>query len=340
MPRGETDLFAFARKREGQRFIDERTLDERIVGERPRARFGDGLERDSYDAGPSFGAGAPSTRSVALADTRTICSQIALALAHCAAVGVAHRDVKPENVLIDEEVVGKDRRLRATLVDFGSATAAHTVTAQHGVARESAPLATAVVIDAEPADVVLQSFDLVGSPGFMAPEMLAPPYDAMKVDTWSLGCLALELVFGIDWFHANWVVPYKSFVPGRLHDRLITSLVSVRARALEHVLTEHEQFVSSAGVCMSLPPVTQQRERCTSTFPGGGTSDAIMPARPPFRPPFPRPSTARALRHSAAAQTSAQRAPVGLYDFLTAALEIDPHSRLDARRAVQQAWLV
>ena len=48
---------------------------------------------------------------------RKLFRQLAAAVAHCHAQGVCHRDIKEENVLVNE-------RLQLKLIDFGSATVA------------------------------------------------------------------------------------------------------------------------------------------------------------------------------------------------------------------------
>ncbi|KAH8058929.1 protein kinase [Aureococcus anophagefferens] len=45
-----------------------------------------------------------------------------------------------------------------------------------------------------------------GSPGFFPPEMVAAAdYDPFKVDAWSIGCVALELLLGRQWFSDRWL---------------------------------------------------------------------------------------------------------------------------------------
>ena len=41
--------------------------------------------------------------------------------------------------------------------------------------------------------------------------MAAAPFDPEKLDSWSLGCIALELCVGLSWFQARWLQPYLSF---------------------------------------------------------------------------------------------------------------------------------
>ena len=104
----------------------------------------------------SHGARLPSFRAV------QIIHQLALALAASHAKGIVHRDVKPENVIIES---GSGRPV---LVDFG------------------------VAVPTEPVD----ARPVRGSPAFMAPEVLEHGRASPASDLYSLACVAYELIVG------------------------------------------------------------------------------------------------------------------------------------------------
>jgi len=86
----------------------------------------------------------------------------ALAAAH--RLGLVHRDVKPENVLIDSDG-------RARITDFGLARAVN----------ESTPLSEAVIM---------------GSPGYLAPELLSFGESTPATDVYAAGVMLFEMVTG------------------------------------------------------------------------------------------------------------------------------------------------
>lgn len=97
--------------------------------------------------------------------TRTLFRQIADAVAYCHSQGVAHCDLKPQNVMVSDEGIAK-------LVDFGLA-----------------------VQLCEPFSGPR------GTWPFMSPEAAQAycrPYDYAKADVWSLGVILLEMLSGID----------------------------------------------------------------------------------------------------------------------------------------------
>jgi serine/threonine protein kinase len=81
---------------------------------------------------------------------------------------ILYRDLKPENVLVSNDGYIK-------LADFGFAKVIPYVTTEN--------------------EVVAKTYTIVGSPEYMAPEMLNNKGYDQGVDYWSLGCLIFELLF-------------------------------------------------------------------------------------------------------------------------------------------------
>jgi eukaryotic-like serine/threonine-protein kinase len=87
-------------------------------------------------------------------------------VAHCHARGVLHRDLKPSNVLLP-----RLRPLEPVLIDFG-------------IARDlGSPGMTAAGL-------------VLGTPGYLAPELLEGKAADVRTDVWALGALLHELVGG------------------------------------------------------------------------------------------------------------------------------------------------
>lgn len=102
-------------------------------------------------------------------ECRQIFSQIIRGLNYCHSRGICHRDIKLENILIDEWHNIK-------LIDFGFGT---SVTNK------------------------LQNF-FCGTPSYMPPEIvLKRDYDGIKADIWSLGILLYTLLCGMFPFRAT-----------------------------------------------------------------------------------------------------------------------------------------
>lgn len=93
--------------------------------------------------------------------------QVTSALAHCHAMGIIHRDIKAENVMITKT------EKRVKLLDFG-------------LSKNSQ---------------IVKDREICGTPYYMAPEMIkAEKYDA-QIDIWSLGVMLYYLVSGHLPFH-------------------------------------------------------------------------------------------------------------------------------------------
>ncbi|TVU29162.1 hypothetical protein EJB05_20718, partial [Eragrostis curvula] len=102
-----------------------------------------------------------------------VIAQLAQALALCHRRGVAHRDVKPDNVLVDVAAAEdeEDEAPRARLADFGSAA----WIGAGGLGKVEG---------------------LVGTPHYVAPEVVAGEEYGAKADVWSAGVVMYMLLSG------------------------------------------------------------------------------------------------------------------------------------------------
>ena len=96
-------------------------------------------------------------------EARNVFTQVVSGIEYCHSLGILHRDVKLDNILIDESHNVK-------VIDFGFATI-------------------------EQPNTQLKSF--CGTPSYMAPEIvLKKPYNGKPADVWALGILLYALVTG------------------------------------------------------------------------------------------------------------------------------------------------
>jgi len=116
--------------------------------------------------------GAPALAEDAAA---RVLRQVLAAVAHLHARGVAHRDVKPENILFASPAADAPVKL----VDFGLAK-------RHACGRKGAP----------------KMRSRVGTPYYMAPEVLRHRYDE-ACDLWSVGVVAYILLCGYPPFNGR-----------------------------------------------------------------------------------------------------------------------------------------
>ena len=101
--------------------------------------------------------------------TQYYAGQLVLALEYIHSKGVIHRDVKPENILLDDA-------MRIKLADFGSAKLAPS-------------LRGAYVWEGK-------SSTFVGTAEYVAPEILNGKVAGPAADFWSLGCVIYRMVVG------------------------------------------------------------------------------------------------------------------------------------------------
>lgn len=114
-----------------------------------------------------------------LEETRRVLIAVADALGTAHALGIIHRDVKPENIMFD----GTERHV--FLVDFGVAAA------------------TGASDDSRDSSITMEGM-AVGTPRYMSPEQLTPgsPLDG-RTDLYALGILAYECLAGSPPFTAE-----------------------------------------------------------------------------------------------------------------------------------------
>lgn len=112
------------------------------------------------------------------AEAAEILKQLVSAISYCHHMGVAHRDVKPDNILFDT-------RGRLKLADFGSAE-------WFGMNCESGMME-----------------GIVGTPYYVAPEVLRGREYNEKVDVWSAGVILYIMLCGVPPFFGE--TPTETF---------------------------------------------------------------------------------------------------------------------------------
>lgn len=109
------------------------------------------------------------------ARTLSLNARVSLIVSICRAVlhahvrGVIHRDLKPDNILIDQ--AGQPK-----ILDFG--------------------IAKAIEIDDDPTAPNTMAGHIIGTPGYMSPEQLAGAHIDLRADVYSLGAIAYEVLSG------------------------------------------------------------------------------------------------------------------------------------------------
>ena len=155
------------------RFVQERTIlmmvrHEHIVGVRDLFSAGEslGLVMD-FVSGGSLRERLRSAGTLAPAEAARLLAQVASALAEAHALGVVHRDVKPDNILLQ----AVDGRADARLTDFGIARVvdAAGLTTPHAV---------------------------IGTPHYMAPEVISGADAGPPADVYAVGVVLYELLTG------------------------------------------------------------------------------------------------------------------------------------------------
>ncbi|XP_059824657.1 hormonally up-regulated neu tumor-associated kinase homolog A isoform X1 [Hypanus sabinus] len=175
------------------------------------------------------------------AEARRYIRQLTLAVEHLHRAGVVHRDLKIENLLLDEENNIK-------LIDFGLSNCA-------GILGYSDPFSTQC-----------------GSPAYAAPELLARKKYGPKVDIWSIGVntyamLTGTLPFTVEPFslralHQKMVDKDLNPLPVHLSSAAINFLLSllepdpIKRPNIQQVLSDHWLNDDSSGIPTSRTPTS------------------------------------------------------------------------------------
>jgi serine/threonine-protein kinase len=187
-----------------------------------------------------------------------IASEIGGALAHAHAAGIIHRDVKPENVMIRKDGLVK-------LMDFGIAQ----------------------VIDLQRMTVTGQ---LLGSPAYMAPELIeGKPLD-FRTDVFSVGIMLYQLATGaLPFAGKNPHEVLRRISEGKFADpRTVNRLVGDGlARIIKHALAREpdqrygdvSRFVSELQAHLAEAGLTDVREELRAFFADPEAYEAGLPAR-------------------------------------------------------------
>jgi serine/threonine protein kinase len=159
---------------------------------------------DLFSLLETLGPLAESVAKVYIAET-------VLALEYLHANGIVHRDLKPDNLLITEEG-------RVKLTDFGLSRAGLYLSEEN---KQSQPL-----IELDEAERALlgssygkdtpeeeKRYSVVGTPDYLAPEILSGNGHSFPVDWWSLGVVLYELLVG--------VTPFKGETPEEIFQNIL-----------------------------------------------------------------------------------------------------------------------
>lgn len=169
-------------------------------------------------------------------DTIALARGIAAALAAAHARAIVHRDVKPSNVLLDG-----GRACAPKLADFGVARVLGAATALTGTG------------------------DLVGTPSYMAPELVRGQKDTDSlVDVFALGCVMHHCLAGRPPFEGSdvriiWAKIVFAEAPRlrKLRDDVPPKLEALVAAMLHKDPTQRPQ--SAAAICDSLEKISPMR---------------------------------------------------------------------------------
>ena len=226
-------------------------------------------------------------------DVRAIIGSVADALDYAHKQGVIHRDIKPDNILLDRATH------RPMVTDFGIARAA---------AEESRLTVTGMA---------------VGTPAYMSPEQAMGERDVdTRSDIYSLGIVAYQMLAGETPFKATntpaMLMKHVSDPPPPLQGRR-PDVPSGMVYAVERALAKRpdDRWRSAAEFRDAIMDPSAHRAHVTDAGPQGRARSARAPEPPPvpqrtFPPGYPEPAMRDAQRRLVPVPPSLEEAPEGL----------------------------
>ena len=245
------------------------------VGERPRGLL---YYVMPYVSGESLRARLRREGRLAVPDALRVVREVADALDYAHRHGVVHRDVKPENILLDEDG-------HALVADFGIARAE-----QHDAA------GTAASVPGVIPDSLTGQGRVIGTPAYMSPEQARGRRDLDgRSDEYSLACVAFELLAGAAPFtgsSAEQLAERPTQAPPSLAARrpdlpLAADAVVARALALAPDARFETTTAFAEALAVSISDAPSHRVSPDGRTPGAEPDSA--------KPGFVRPSRRRAL---------------------------------------------
>src|SRR4051812_42517943 len=179
------------------------------------------------------GATLRESRPESLRRQLDIAAQIAEALAAAHAVGITHRDLKPDNIMVTREG-------RAKILDFGLAR--HVLTGGAGETLTG---------------VVTSPGTVLGTVGYMAPEQARGREADFRSDIFSLGAVLYELFAGRRAFDGESPVDTLSALVNKEPDELPAAVPSGARQIVEHCLEKdpERRFQSARDLAFALRAV-------------------------------------------------------------------------------------
>jgi len=145
--------------------------------------------------GETLGRRLERVGRLTVAETVRLLGQAARALHRAHALGIVHRDFKPDNIVISPDDEGREQ---VKVLDFGVAKLL-------GALEEGADADEAGGPERSPAEPSFtRTGAVLGTPLYMAPEQVRNPSQVdLKADIWAFGVVAFECLTGRSPFHGN-----------------------------------------------------------------------------------------------------------------------------------------